>query len=53
MAISRKLVVTTRFTSRWSMRATATLTAGIRLTATAGRNAAGRLKRVLEKVYWP
>ena len=53
MAIRRKLVVTTRLTSRWSLRATATETAGIRLTATAGRKAAGRLNRVLLKVYCP
>ena len=53
MAMRRKLVVTTRLTSPWSFRATATEMAGIRLMATAGRKEAGRLKRVLEKVYWP
>ena len=53
MEMSRKLVVTTLLTSSWFFRTTATDTAGIRLTDTAGRKAAGRLKRVLLKEYCP
>ena len=49
----RKEADTTRFTVRWSRRATAAATAGIRLMVMGGMKEEGKLNSVMPKLYSP